>query len=478
MPQAIVLLDLKGFSSLNEEGQKAVFTELLPEAARLLEKEGGTRPLDANTWGDSIIAVFDDTRDAAKFALAIRNLVMTHEWKEKALSDLAIRIAMHVQDLEKGDDPVRSLARSGEHRYGPGIVIPARIEPMAATNQIWCTEEVAQQLQPAISNKNLRARLAPIGRIELLKGAGSREVYWLGGDKDDPPANVAALQYSHSSPEARARLFSLRGINDYVERFHHHSVGLPASKLKASFKRYHHAILKALRLPARREGKVSRLEADVLELDDAGKLKMVMAPTNPEHKKWVPPMKLAMNAAGGVTSPGKKCGVAVYSVWKNIERDLGVAVAPDVHESTDIVYFGRKSSKDQEIGSYEIETVPGIYRPAKDDEKPPYRAILSAAILRSTSADSDPDGRSPFKPVGVLNITSSLPNAFSLEDCAWAEAAASLLGSLYQTCVMRSEALEKVRVASIPPTRNGKKRRPPTSKDRTNKTLAKKRARR
>src|SRR3989338_4785611 len=176
MPQGIVLLDLKGFGKLSAHGQDAVFQEFIPRVRKLVRD--GQIPRDANTCGDSILAVFEHTGAAAKFALDVRHLVRRADWQAGELSKLGVRIALHVGDVQFGKDELRALAKDDSHAYGSAIVVPARLEPRVPENQIWLTAEAATHVETLIAEGQFGADVRLSGPTTLPKSAGTRTVFW------------------------------------------------------------------------------------------------------------------------------------------------------------------------------------------------------------------------------------------------------------------------------------------------------------
>jgi hypothetical protein len=300
-------------------------------------------------------------------------------------------------------------------------------------DQIFVTREAADVLRPHLTS-DLRARLEHVGRLELAKDFGSQEVFWLGDEREEPPIELSRIQYTvQVSPHTMTQFASLRGANDLVERFHvySHTAGNP-KELTRSFGEYRHEILNTLRIPARRDKEVSTLEADVMHLEETGLLRIV-ATTAPTHKRLVPRMKVDMHSGA---EPKAGSGVAAYAAWGSKNGKLGVAVASNVVESRDGVYFQRSTGKNGTVGQYELNHIPDLYKPVPDaraDKPIPYKSIMSTAILLTLRSGRRPEDKGGYTCYGVLNLTSSLARAFTAEDCAWAEGAAGLIAALHQS---------------------------------------------
>jgi hypothetical protein len=243
------------------------------------------------------------------------------------------------------------------------------------------------------------------------------------------------------------RLMSIRAANDYVERFHVFAKTCSSgAELADVFTRTHERILCALRI--RVEKSEQELEVDTLEIDDHGQIRLRCG-TKLSHKHSLPTMALRFEANGDYMRPGSGDGVAAYCIWANTTgRRPGVAVVHDVQKSADIEFFAQTTDAGGEgIGWYKPETIRDMYKqPPKG--KAPYRSLLTAQIVQVCSASGDLDETPEAKCLGVLNVTSTVPAAFGVEDCAWIQTGASLLGSLYESFSARQ--LELTGRASLP----------------------------
>lgn len=243
------------------------------------------------------------------------------------------------------------------------------------------------------------------------------------------------------------RLMSIRGTNDYVERFHVFAKTCSdATDLLDAFTKTHERILCALRIRVAKSDQ--ELEVDTLEIDEKGVIRFRCG-TKLDHKHAVPPMSLRVDESGGYARPGRGEGVAPFCIWANTGGARpGIALAHDVGDSPDIEYFNQTVDPSIDaIGWYKPETIAGVYKqPPKG--KAPYRSLLTAPIVQVYRASGDLDETPDAKCIGVLNVTSTAAEAFSIEDCAWIQTCASLLGSLYES--YSSRQLELIGRASLP----------------------------
>ncbi|MBI5537111.1 MAG: hypothetical protein HY898_30595 [Deltaproteobacteria bacterium] len=510
MPKAIILLDLKGFSRLPPEGQAAVFAEFLPMVHELLVKEE-VEVVDANTWGDSVLAVVENVGKAASVALSIKTEVQRRRWKEKTLTGLGVRIAIHVADLRTGTDAVRQMSKSGSHVYGKALVIPARIEPVVPADNIYVTAEAAPHVRAAIdegSELRTDTQLVPLGMVKLAKQYGELELFWI-GEKDATPPKLDCLALStlkdpsavHFAPDGSqvidanagelavpratsgqpgdhptsatagwrpshvlpvpssrepdnhdleistrtlSRLHSLRAINEYVEKFHIFAASCrSARELEEASKSFHMSILRTLRF-TEGQSQDQGLEADVLAAVTEGQVvhfDLVFPSTAESHARLVPKMQLVYGPSRQLLEPQAGDGIAPYAYWAAVQIGSGVALARDVHKSADIEYWKREIKEPK--GVYRPVKKEGIYAPARGTDSPPYRTVLSTIIQLTKKASGKPSDVASWDCFGLLNITSKKPDAFAVQDFAWAEAAASLIGSFYQSYLCSSKRIVK-----------------------------------
>lgn len=240
-------------------------------------------------------------------------------------------------------------------------------------------------------------------------------------------------------------LYGLRLINNYVERFHVlASTCTDRATLDSQFNDFLKQIICVIPLRSSSRGldPKERCDADYLELRPNGEFKLLVA-TTLHNERWLPPMVVRQNTEGKYIRPEAGDGVAAYCVWSNLTGTHGVAVAPNVPAKT-VLFFERQDTEEGGLGWYAARDVGKIYKdsPRHGDlvDKPPYRSILSAAVFlcEKTYSHSKSDDRC----IGVLDITSDRPAAFSEVDCAWAELCAALIGSLFGSYQFWRDRLE------------------------------------
>ena len=94
---AILFADVKGYSTLTEYQLQQFFTLFLPELGNTLNKHIS---FYKNSWGDAIVAAFEDPLQAADCALSLRDEFNSTNWDTLGIPSLSLRTSL------KGDEGV------------------------------------------------------------------------------------------------------------------------------------------------------------------------------------------------------------------------------------------------------------------------------------------------------------------------------------------------------------------------------------
>ena len=165
--KSMLFADIVGYSKLTEK-VVADFVEVFMQRLSILLSTSPHAPRSLNTWGDAIYAVFDFSRDAALFALALTKMIRDgeEEWRKRGLiyverdetrnelvkRPLNIRVGLHTGPVLAHYNPVlRQIDYAGSH-----VNRAARIEPIAETGEVYASEEFAAmaELGKEISRRN------------------------------------------------------------------------------------------------------------------------------------------------------------------------------------------------------------------------------------------------------------------------------------------------------------------------------------
>ena len=170
--KAIMFADVVGYSKLPETVIPKYVAQFNQRVSRLMA-ESSSAPVNVNTWGDGLFFVFNGVEDAGRFALDLRDLVISTNWMELGLPrQLSIRIGVHAGPVYVNFDPVvREISFTGAH-----VSRAARIEPITHEGEVFASEEFAA-LAAADQSKGFSCDL--VGTTALAKSYGLFRVYSL-----------------------------------------------------------------------------------------------------------------------------------------------------------------------------------------------------------------------------------------------------------------------------------------------------------
>jgi class 3 adenylate cyclase len=137
--KAVLFADVVGYSGIGEDQMRPFVTQFMGAVARLIA-DSKFVPIIAQTWGDALYFAFDGVRDAALFALDLRDLVVHTPWADHGLpAELGLRIALHAGPVFICVNPVmRQVLLTGSH-----VTRAARLEPVTAKGQVYVSQEFA-----------------------------------------------------------------------------------------------------------------------------------------------------------------------------------------------------------------------------------------------------------------------------------------------------------------------------------------------
>lgn len=175
---SILIADVTGYSSLEEYEQVTFFSDILP---KINEKLSGNNVENKNSWGDGVFGTFSDPESAADAALAIRDLFHSQPWQQPSkpdLSDLKIRVALHMGTVYTGHNPVRDE----EGIVGTDVNMTARIEPITAPNHVFVSQRFKTNLESESSSNTFDFDEFP--DESLAKDWGNETIYHLRRQKE------------------------------------------------------------------------------------------------------------------------------------------------------------------------------------------------------------------------------------------------------------------------------------------------------
>jgi len=176
----VIFTDLEKYSSLDDNDLKIYYDRVVPEVYEKL-KNYKTVSLVWNTWGDAIVAVFNDGETAVNMALEYRDIFKNFNFEEHGIMQLRPRIAGHFGEFDVLFDRV-----SGKiNMHGSNVNLAARIEPVVTPGEIFVSKDFKHEI-----GENDHVKFDDMGVIKLPKDAGQVQAYRLRRGSDRPMAPV------------------------------------------------------------------------------------------------------------------------------------------------------------------------------------------------------------------------------------------------------------------------------------------------
>ena len=167
--RALLFADAQGYSKLNDEEIPKFVHHFLGLVAELAA-ESAHGPLVRETWGDAFYFVFANVRDAAEFALDLRDAVRNTDWSTKNLPNINLRIALHAGPVYFCKNPVTQR----DAYVGPHVSRAARIEPITPAGQVYASQEFAAL---AAADCVTEIRCDYVGQTAMAKKYGTFPTY-------------------------------------------------------------------------------------------------------------------------------------------------------------------------------------------------------------------------------------------------------------------------------------------------------------
>ncbi len=172
--RTILFADVMGFSKLSEPAIAGFCEGVLGGVGKLLAALPEP-PLELNTWGDGIFAIFETASGGAEFALQLCEMMETNNalgvWPRYRLPDtMSMRVSLH-------SAPVRCLTNPLTvhiSHWGQNVSLAARIEPITLPNQVFGSVATAA-LMATEGSDGLAADF--VGMVPLAKNFGSLEIF-------------------------------------------------------------------------------------------------------------------------------------------------------------------------------------------------------------------------------------------------------------------------------------------------------------
>ncbi len=137
--KAMLFANVVNFQQITEP-QMPAFVEHFKGALGRLLRTAQAAPVVAESWAGVHFFVYDEVEDAARVALALRDLAKQTDWAKHGLpKDLGVRIVLHAAPVYAFVDPTLGrLTCAGSY-----VNRAARIEPVTPRDQVYATQEFA-----------------------------------------------------------------------------------------------------------------------------------------------------------------------------------------------------------------------------------------------------------------------------------------------------------------------------------------------
>lgn len=178
---ALIFADIVRSSDIKSDDLK---TKLARTNIGVLERiKADKQVLVAKNTGDGFFICGSDVAEMAEAALMIRDTYRNTDWKRFGFADnLKIRVALDLQKVNLVAEDGRTIDVTGQ-----GVDRAARIEPIVAPNEVWCSDRFATQLAHEHISNIVSQKL---GSKPLAKGAGDEfisELRWVSEAPKSPP---------------------------------------------------------------------------------------------------------------------------------------------------------------------------------------------------------------------------------------------------------------------------------------------------
>lgn len=198
---SILFADIQGFTKFSIPQQEIYINDVVPKIARVIHDNGRYKgPEQANTWGDGIVAFFDDKIKAAGCALELRDYFRTTDWERMfGLPQLKIRIALSEGTLFENNNPIKldiqQNTRDQIDLIGTEINRASRLEPIVKANHVYATKSFAFSDEDKVEELP-GIIIESIGKQKLAKGWKKEEVFFVGRKDMDSNIDIKTLMQS------------------------------------------------------------------------------------------------------------------------------------------------------------------------------------------------------------------------------------------------------------------------------------------
>jgi class 3 adenylate cyclase len=168
----IIFTDLKNYSKLTEDELEVYCNKILPDLAKDIDVHMQNAKI-WNTWGDAIIAVFENGKNAVNMALDLRDFFKYLRYDKYDINKILVpRIAGHFGNMMVYNDSILKNVNVA----GINVNTTARLEPKTRPGEVFVTKEFKEEIIK-MPNKMENIKFSELGEIELAKNFGDKEVF-------------------------------------------------------------------------------------------------------------------------------------------------------------------------------------------------------------------------------------------------------------------------------------------------------------
>lgn len=193
----IIFTDLEKYSALKDADLKIYYDKIIPVIYKKL-KYYKDSSIMWNTWGDAIVAAYDNGEAAINMAIAYRDMFNELDFNEFGIRRLYPRIAGHFGEFETLFDQV-----SGKlNIHGTSVNLTARIEPVTLPSEIFVSvdfKEMACKGLQIVEN----VRFDDMGIVKLVKNSGEMHLFRLCKKTEapiEPVGKISPYLKKHLNP--------------------------------------------------------------------------------------------------------------------------------------------------------------------------------------------------------------------------------------------------------------------------------------
>jgi len=207
----VIFTDLEKYSALKDADLKIYYDKIIPVIYQKLKFYKDSAVI-WNTWGDAIIAAYENGEKAINMALAYRDLFNELDFNEFGIRKLNPRIAGHFGEFEILFDQV-----SGKlNIHGANVNLAARIEPVTLPNEIFVSKDFKDMACAGFELVD-SIRFDDMGVVKLVKNSGDMHLYRLCKKTEAPIQAVGKIAATLNSGflDEKKQIFSKKNRSGF-----------------------------------------------------------------------------------------------------------------------------------------------------------------------------------------------------------------------------------------------------------------------